>query len=391
MINPRYPFGAQHTTTMETAYSEVTLRDGICRVQMPIYGDAWLLTNMRGVKQALSSPDLSRALANRLDSPRLSKDLIPESALMALDPPEHTHVRRLLTPIFTVARIETLRASIADDAVAAVRALETHTQPGDLVERVFRPIAGSSVLRLIGLRDGDLQETEHAAGILRRLNDPTADRADARAQIERFVNERIALAGQGTDALSGLRQAISQGRVSRDQAVNLIVSLLVGGIGSSTIFMSNACYVLLADRQLYSSLADRPDILPHAIEELLRFVPTGVGGGFTRRAIHPTTIAGHHISAGEVVLPSTTAANRDPAVFSDPDIVDFGRASISHVAFGHGVHRCIGAHLARVQAQETFRALTGAWPWLRLDENGAVNWVDGPLARQVSRLNAHWT
>jgi cytochrome P450 len=169
------------------------------------------------------------------------------------------------------------------------------------------------------------------------------------------------------------------------------LELFVTGHETSAGLIAMGALVLLEERSRWERLCREPELLDAAVEELLRYVSV-VDIGFTRTATEDVTIAGVRIAAGESVAVSLLAANHDPARFDGPDGVDLGRADSGHVAFGHGIHKCLGQHLARVEARLALAGLTQRLPDLRL----AVAPWEVPLAGtdagvlRVSALPVTW-
>ena len=178
-----------------------------------------------------------------------------------------------------------------------------------------------------------------------------------------------------------------------DEVVNLVIACLIGGRGSPTVFLSSALFTLLREPRHYRQLVDAPASIEAGVEELLRFVPVGVGGGFTRVATEDTRLGPVLVRAGDAVIPAMHAAGRDPQVFTDPDTLDLGRGTkLAHLAFGHGAHYCVGAGLARLQARIALHTLTTRMPGLRLADPGdRGRWRAGRVVRSLQRLDVAWT
>ncbi len=171
----------------------------------------------------------------------------------------------------------------------------------------------------------------------------------------------------GDDLFSALVRAHDQeGRISMGELMALAPVLISAGFVTTFNQIANSCYVLLVRPDRFASLLGRPEALPRAVEELLRFVPLPNGFAFPRYATEDIELGGARIRAGDPVLVDTAAANRDPEVFDDPDDLVLDRAVNPHLSFGHGPHYCIGAHLARVELQVALEVLLEDMPGLRL-------------------------
>jgi cytochrome P450 len=195
------------------------------------------------------------------------------------------------------------------------------------------------------------------------------------------------------DLLSALVDARDGGdRLSEEELVRLAVTLLISGHETTANQIGNAVYVLLSEGHWERLVSGGPDLVPRAVEELLRYIPLGASVDFARVATEDVELGGQHIQAGEAVLVEFYAANRDQRAFAQPDRLDLLRENNnSHLTFGHGVHHCLGAQLARLEMQEVVTALITRFPALRLavapDE---VRWRADRLVRGVLALPVAW-
>jgi cytochrome P450 len=167
---------------------------------------------------------------------------------------------------------------------------------------------------------------------------------------------------------------------------------LVAGHETTANQISNICFVLLKDRDRWVELTRQPDLVPQAVEELLRVAPVTATAGFSRRALEDVQVGSQLVRAGERVMPTVFAANHDPAVFPDPDIVDFGRPNrTAHVAFSHGAHHCPGNQLARLELQVALEGLLRRFPGLDLAvPAGSIPWARSTLSRGPLCLPVTW-
>jgi nocardicin N-oxygenase len=198
------------------------------------------------------------------------------------------------------------------------------------------------------------------------------------------------------DMISALVQACdNDGQITEDELVALAENLLVGSYETTANEMANFLFILLSRPDQLAWLRQDLSRVPAAVEELLRFVPLAAGapgaGGHARIATADVELDGVTIRAGDAVLPSIVSANRDERVFAQPDQLDLTRRSNPHVAFGHGIHHCVGAQLARMELQATLAGLLSRFPALRLavppDE---VPWKIGFIQRGPAELLAEW-
>jgi nocardicin N-oxygenase len=375
---PSYPFGDRHALDLEEEYESLRRRGPLQRVAMPVGGVAWLVVGYDEVKQVLVDPRFSRSAANQPDVPRLSPEVLPRRSILALDPPEHTALRRSVAGDFTAGQVEHLRPRIADVASDLIDAMTTAQNWCDIISSYIEPLVMTIVLEWLDVSPGRAREIRSLVDSLAARDVPADELAKARHRFEALLTELPSSKG-GADMISG---EIDPG---------LKIALFAGGRGSTTTFLSSAVLALLREPELYHQLVDRPERIPAAVEELLRFVPVGVGGGFTRVAVTDLTLGSTAIRAGDAVVPAMPAANRDPAVFDEPDRVDFGRRGRPHLGFGRGPHYCIGAGLARALSQVGLAMLCSRLPGLRLwNSSSPLDWRRGRNVRSLITLEVTW-
>ncbi|MYW95772.1 cytochrome P450, partial [Amycolatopsis rubida] len=167
--------------------------------------------------------------------------------------------------------------------------------------------------------------------------------------------------------------------------------LLTGGVETVSSALPSFVFTLLTRPDLVAQLRENLELVPAAVEELLRWVPVNTAAMFARYAVEDVRLGDVVVRAGDPVLPALHAANRDPEVFADPDVVDLTRSPNPHVAFGHGPHHCIGAQLARLELQEALKAILVRFPELRFaDGRDGVKWEYGVIVRGPSLLRIAW-
>jgi nocardicin N-oxygenase len=312
--------------------------------------------------------------------------LLPAAAILATDPPIHTSLRRRVAAMFAPRRIAELRPALAQAAQRQLSGfVNAHPHGGDLLSGFVAPFALDVVCELFRVP----KPYRHRVF---QLGDPLTDRtatshelAVTRAACEQLIGEIAA------DSDGELFTQLDGSADNDAEIVNLVIALLVGGRGSPTVFASSALFALLAVPARYRGLVERPDRIPAAVEELLRWVPVGVGGGFTRVAVREVELGSVVIAAGDAVIPAMHAANRDTAVFERPEELVLDRAFTPHLSFGHGAHYCIGAGLARLEAQAVLQALITSLPGLTLAADVAMAvWQRGRVVRQLAALEVTW-
>lgn len=309
-------------------------------------------------------------------------------SFMELDPPHHTRVRRHVAAAFSYRRVARLEPTIRSAATAAITAAGDSM---DVVNDFATNIALSAISRLL-----DLPEHAHDAVVdwshdIVRLFEPVADelvalRAEhATVEFVAMLQELIALrvANPGDDLVSALVQPSEGETLSEVEVIATVILLLNAGHEATVHAIANTLHVVVTDPEVRAALAERP-IDDQIIAEFLRFDPPLQL--FHRWALRSSDIEGVHIPVGTKLGLVFGGANRDPRQFARPDVIDLGRASNPHISFGAGVHRCIGAALARLEvriALETFMAATSS----RDLQVSRADRTDGIVFRGFSRLD----
>ncbi|MYU12628.1 cytochrome P450 [Streptomyces sp. SID8361] len=390
-----YPFPGVHTLELEPEYSPLLHGDRLHRVTMPHGGRAWLATRYAHVRQVLADPRFSRALANHGDAPRLSSEVLPETSMMAMDPPQHTRVRRALAHEFTSDRIELLRGRAAQLVDTLLDTMTEADRPADLLAHLAIPFPLLMVCELLGVPQTDRDTFTDLSAFLRSRGMSVRRRENARREFETYVESL--LTGTRIDPaglLARLRAAHEHDRdgLSVQEIIDVAIALLVGGVGSPSTLLASGVCMLLRQTDLVAALPNDPKLVEATVEELLRVVPVGVGGGFMRVAKEDVRVGATVVRRGEAVLPAMTAANRDPEIFPEAhQLRPERRSSSRHLGLGHGTHHCIGAHLARVELQTAIGILFHRLPGLRLAvPEPELQWHDGLVVRELKKLPVTW-
>jgi cytochrome P450 len=296
---------------------------------------------------------------------------------------------------FSSRRIEALRPRLITLLDELLDRLDDAGSPADLIAELSLPLSTLVICELLGVpvSDRTLFRTWVDPSLSTTAYPPDAVR-DALDQFSDYVcdllDDRRATPGQ--DLLSELVAAHDEGgRLSEQELVTIAGTLLVAGHENTANQITNSMFVLLSAPDQWKRLESEPDILDHAVEELLRYLAIGTGISFARVATVDLTIADVAVRRGEAVTVSLPAANRDPRVFTDPETLDLTRSPNPHLAFGPGTHHCLGAPLARMELRETLRALVRRFPQMRLARPAAdVRWKDGLVFRAPVELPVAW-
>lgn len=392
-----YPFGPVEGLRLHPRHTSLREQPGLARIRMPYGGEAWLATRYDDVKAVLSDPRFSRAAAAGRDVPRARPPMDSPSMLISMDPPDHTRLRRLVGTAFTARGVARMRPDIQDVVSTLVDGMVATGPPADLASAVAWPLPVTVICDLLGVPAEDQDSFRHwtemtlALGAESRPDEIAGARDHLNGYLSSLVDRRRA--HPTDDLLSALVDARDGGdRLSEEELVRLAVTLLISGHETTANQIGNAVFVLLSEGHWARLVSGGPELVPRAVEELLRYIPLGASVDFARVATEEVELGGQHIQAGEAVLVEFYAANRDQRAFAHPDRLDLLRENNnSHLTFGHGVHHCLGAQLARLEMQEVVTALITRFPALRLavalDE---VRWRADRLVRGVLALPVAW-
>jgi cytochrome P450 len=358
-----------------------------------------LLTRYRDVHFALRdarfSVERTRAPLVRENLQRLP-DFLRQSAeglrsMLIMDPPDHTRVRKLVNKAFTPRRIGALRSHIED----LVRELADAAQAAgglDLIHDFAEPLPAIVIAELLGVPPSDHRQfREWSSRLIAAISAPSEERRRAATEAGQallgYLSETIAERRRAPrdDLISAMIQAQEASDALSDAELLATSNLLLlAGHETTTNLIGNGMLALLREPDEWRRLCADPGRLPVAIEELLRF--DGPVQATVRVALEDVEIDGHVVPEGGLVLVGIGAANHDPEVFADPDRLDVTRDPNPHLAFGLGTHFCMGAPLARLEAQVAFHALVTRFPTLELvDDRPAYR--PNPVLRGLSRLD----
>ena len=338
----------------------------VAPVRMPGYGRAWMVTRYADVRTVLTDPRLAKDV-HRWPGGGRSR---PSDAtgvyahMLHADPPDHTRLRRLVQKAFTPRRAalrpraEEIAAGLLDEMAAA---------PGhvtDLLGAYARPLPIAVLCELLAIPEAD-----------RTWIAVTVAAYDDRVQHQRVERELAAYFAEliaarrsepGDDLVSALaHDSGAADGLTANELVSTVFLLVMAGFDTTVNLIASGTLALLTHPGEKTRLRQDPSLLPAAVEELLRFT-NPVNHANDRFTTEDVPVGDVVIPAGEWVLPAISSANRDPAQFPDPDRLDLGRDTSGHVAFGHGIHHCLGAPLARMEAEVALGALLARFPRISL-------------------------
>jgi cytochrome P450 len=346
--------------------------EGVTEVVMPFGMKAFLLTRYEDIREVLSDP--ARFSNTRTDfllaqQLQLSEEEIASrraGQLLGLDPPQHTRLRRMLTPEFTVRRIRRLAPRIEEIVASHLDDLEREGPPADLVPNFALPIPSLVICELLGVPYSERAQFQERTSRQLDLSVPLEEQVTLQRESRQFMQEQVnrARTAPGDDMLGMLVREHGD-ELSNDELVGVGLLLLIAGHETTANMLGLGTLALLCHPEQLARVRDDPTAVEPAVEELLRWLSI-VPAGILRTTTTEVTLAGHTLPAGALVAASLVAANRDPALLEDPERLDITRGALGHLAFGHGVHHCLGAPLARMEMTIAFPALLRRFPQLAL-------------------------
>ncbi|MCP2165124.1 cytochrome P450 [Goodfellowiella coeruleoviolacea] len=390
-----YPFSEARGLELDPTYRALRDEQPVARVRLPYGGEGWLATRYADVKTVMSDPRFSRAATVGKDIPRTTPARQQGTTILSMDPPEHSRLRKLVAKAFTARQIERLRARAQQVVDELLDRMAEQGPPADLVEGLALPLPITMICEMLGVPFDDRDRFRAWSDQLLGVTAFTAEeieqaRAEFRAYLAGLIEQRRRTPSD--DMLGVLVQARDEDdKLTEDELVDFGITLLVAGHETTANQIGNFVYTLMANPEQLAKLRDNLDLVPSAVEELLRFIPLGNSAAFARVAVEDVELGGVLVKAGEAVLVSTASANRDAQVFDNPDQIDLERQDNAHVAFGHGVHHCLGAQLARLELQIALKSLLTRFPTLRpavpIEE---MVFKQGRLVRGLSALPVAW-
>ncbi|MGW0891283.1 cytochrome P450 family protein [Saccharopolyspora sp. NPDC002578] len=359
--------GGEFVTAPLATYARLREQGSVHRAITPDGTEVWLVTRYEDVRAGLADPRLSLDKAHARDGYR-GFSLPPEldANLLNMDAPDHTRLRRITAQAFRVHHLRPRVQQIADELLDAI----TPAGAADLIASYAGPLPILVISELLGVPQAD--RPDFRAWTDEMLAPTSRESAgEALRSLHRFLLELVAAkrTDPGEDFISSL--LAQHDRLSADELTSAAFLMLFAGYENTVNLLGNGFAALLSHPDQLTAMRTEPELLRSAVDELLRFDPPPQTA-IRRFPITDVEIGGVTVPAGATVLLSLVSAQHDPEVFADPDALDLTRADNPHLAFGHGAHFCLGAPLARMEAEVGFetalRRLPGLAPTARPDE-----------------------
>ncbi|PPJ34438.1 cytochrome P450 [Nocardia nova] len=355
----------------------------------------WVVVGHAEARAALADPRLHKNSAGTIELFRRKGSAVLSNSdaralsthMLNTDPPEHTRLRKLVNKAFTPRRVAALRPRIEEITAALLDEVAAQDEV-ELLSAFATPLPVTVICELLGVPFTDRDDFQLWTKILVGAAGDLADHDRASADMGRYLTALLAdkRVRPGDDLLSGLATEQDEGdRLTDPELVAMAFLLLVAGHETTVNLIGNGTFALLRSRTQFDALRADPDGIPAAVEEFLR-LDGPVGWATVRYTEDPVDIGGTVIPAGELVYVALSAADRDPERYHSPDELDIGRKPSGHVAFGHGIHFCVGAPLARMEAAVAFTALLDRFPKLALAPSFTPRWQPSLLMRGLTEL-----
>jgi cytochrome P450 len=394
---PTYPMARTCPFDPPAELAQLRVEKPVTRIRLWDGSSPWLVTRYEDVRSLLADPRVS-ADTNRpgypFQSPGLRARRQASRSFIGMDDPDHARYRKMIISDFTVRGTESLRPLVEKIVGELLDAMERGPRPVDLVEAFALPLPSMVICQMLGVPYADhdffqahsraLLDISADAQVSLRAND------ELREYLTRLIAEKEA---EPTDDILGrlAQRYVLTGELSRDEASSMALLLLVAGHETTANMIGFGMLTLLQHPEQAADVRDGdPAVVKGAVEELLRLL-TVVHTGRRRVALEDIEVGGVTIRAGEGIIAAGESANRDGAVFESPDELDIHRGSNHHVAFGFGVHQCLGQPLARLELQVAYPALLRRFPELRvavpLEE---IRYRDKMVVYGVQALPVSW-
>lgn len=389
-----FPFGGQTGLEEEPVLRQLRETEPVCKVQLATGGQAWLITRYDHVRMVESDTRFSRAEAAKPGTPSVWPEIGAKQAVVYQDPPRHTLVRKLIAPAFSARRIGKLRPRVQQVVNELLDAMEAHGAPADLVRMVAHPMPVAIIAEVLGMPYTDQTLFR---GWMASIMDPTSPAEQIGkvfAEVNAYMTELIAIkrVNPGEDVLTAMIQAAEDGtRLNDAQLLQNTQGLILAGLDSTATMLINSVLTLFRHPDQLELLRQRPDLLPNAIEELLRYTPNQMASP-SRVAMVDVDLGDVTIPAGDTVVTLERSANKDPHAFDQPERFDITRTGQpTHLTFGHGIHFCLGAALARLQLTTAIGTLLQRYPNLRLAvPDSEIEWLPNRIIYKARELPVLW-
>jgi cytochrome P450 len=395
---PAFPMARECPLSPPRAYQQMREERPVAPVQLWNGNKAWLVTRFEDVRKILSD----KRISNNITHPGFPVLYAARAAVMQqygkppyfhfMDPPEHTEHRRMFTQDFSVIRVKEMEdeiQSIVDELIDEM--LAGADRSADLVKAFALPLPTRVIARILGIPYADVVKLQAMMNATAGFGQDPEVAKSSYARLNDYVGELIAQkeANPSTDTISRLvSEQLHTRKIDRPGLIRVLLFLLIVGHETTTSMIALGTLMLLEHDEQREKLIKDPSLMPNAVEELLRYLSI-VHLTTCRVAIEDIEIGGETIKAGEGLVALISSANRDAAQFENPDVLDINRDARTHVAFGFGVHQCLGQTLARLELRIALNSILKRIPTLKLAQP-----IDDlkfkPYINGVQSMNVTW-
>ncbi|MFK8906546.1 cytochrome P450 [Streptomyces sp. YS-3] len=354
----------------------------------------WLVRGYELGRLVLADKRFSRIEAVKDHSPKFMAVQPAPDSMVSMEGTEHQRLRRVVMGAFTRPRVDLMAPSIERLVVQHIDRMVAMGPPGDLIGGLALPLASGVLCSLLGIPSHEDARFRDLVEVLFDITSNTSKESLQR-RVE-LVGFMATLTGRkrespGDDLLTSMVRLHDQGKLSLSELVTIGLTLLMAGYETTAGQIGLSAHALLSDPAEYERLRGNPELLPLAVDELLRLTPA-TPVTFARVATEPVRLGTVIVAAGQAVVVSLMHGNRDGKVFTRPQSYAPDRRAVPHLTFGHGAHRCLGATLAKLQLQVALAQLLRRFPALRLAAGPGrpVVWKEGLATRGLSRLLVEW-
>lgn len=392
-----YPFHRSSAVEVPAVYAELRDKCPVAHVRLPSGDEGYVVTRYDDVRTVLADARFSRAATISPDAPQLTATPPVPGSLFTTDAPEHTRLRRLVSREFTARRVQNMRPRIQELTDGLLDEMAKLDGPVDLNTALAFPLPVMVICELLGVPFEDRDRFREWSDAFVSLTTHSAEEMETQrnAMIGYLADLVKRKREEPTDDLMGALVAAhdEEGSLSEYELIVMAATILVAGHETTVSMIGKMVLTLLRHPEHMAALREKPEMVEHAVEELLRVNPIGDGGPL-RITLEDVEVAGTVIPEGSAVLAAVCSANQDPSRFTDalPNEFDPTRPeAVHHVAFGHGPHFCVGAALARAELQIVISSLLNRFPGLRLaEEVEALELTTGMMVHGLTRLPVTW-
>jgi cytochrome P450 len=353
----------------------------------------WLISDYKLARKVLGDQRFRRSDAVIQNAPKVVSYNSAPTAIISLEGAEHARIRRLANPAFTERRTAELAPFVAHFVADLLDGLEAQHTPADFVSHVSSQLPFGVLCHLLGIPSADREIFGSWVNVLFRLDGDRADSRQHSIALTRYMMQVIEekRRAPSADLISELiRSAEREDGITNRELVTLCLSLLMAGFDSTVDQITLCVLSVIIDRSLLRTLIHSPEIIPRVTEEFLRLNPAPYVT-FPRMAVEPVSVGGAVIYPGQPVVVFIMGSNRDQSAFASADEVTLKQPACAHLTFGHGVHRCLGAPLARLQLTTLLTELVRRFPDLKLiDDSSSLAWKEGMATRGLLQLYVSW-